>query len=727
MPRPDHPWLAEFEAAPDRAFDALIRGVSVPFPYNRAEPREVVATLFGALSDRDPLRDVLDRVLGDWLARRRQDPPAWRAEYGMDRYVQELVDALHLVYRLDLRSTAGRLAGDYFAWLGWVRGLVMNSARDPLKEFWNVLAQTQTDGRFVSRWFGLCKEAGVSLPHGYVNVGLLGIRRLPPSGTDPLDQALSGLAIWGAHLGERDKPRFQRQWRALRALYPHGSGFWRDHVTPLLKGRTEPFAEWWRADLKAGKGGTAKPVAGAIQVPPKERLEAIKARIGNEPLEWVRPDVERLIADQLRYAEATGVARFVVYTACYIGKRVLSDAPDLAHDLARIAVRWEPRNPFGWTLWGHALMALGRGDLAEVVLWETTRRFPNNASSRNTLAGLLAQTGRPEAEALYRDTIRRFPNDESSHTALAEFLVRTGREFEAEALYGDMIGAFPRNGMGEFSDSAVCRSALCCLLIHQKRYDEVKAQLPELAQLDVVAAQRILDALDRAHKGDDESRKKNEAPIRDLEPRGAGDADVMLLRDDGDVVCAGFRLGPALDVLAEVDRERLRAEAVANLDAIRAHRPDHAGAVLVAVAWEQAGERDRAARWAPLMQAFPGNYGLRLDIARRLRDADALADLLDDFPTRAALTRLARLRTRVAELDDAAKLASWLGASTEETVKADPVLAFLWHTLDNWIGAAKASPDAVATLAGWGDDAVDALLADAAFAAVQDDAPLLAA
>ncbi|WP_372398024.1 hypothetical protein ABMY26_14825 [Azospirillum sp. HJ39] len=751
-PRPDHPWLADFEAAPAESFDAVIRGVAVPFPYSRGEPREALALLFGGLAERDPLRGLLDRSVGAWIDARRLDKPAFRVAYGIDRYVQELSDALHLVYRLELGGTARRLAAHYFDYLVWLRPLRLNGARDPLGEFWTVLARNQTDRRFLSRWYRLCDEAGRDRSRrGFgksdIATALLGLRRLPDDGEEPaaLDAALAGLARWGALLGAQDAGRFRRQWLAFRALYPRGPAFWAEHVPPLLKGHQEPFADWWREGLtlpKTGGGGRA------LQTPPLNEVHDVLNRIGVEPVEKLRPDIERLIAHRLQYAEATGISHFVVRTACNIGDRVLAEAPDLTLRLAHIAVRWEPENPFGWTLWSKALLALGQDDLAELLLWDCIRRFPDNDVSRAALAELLGRTGREgEAEALYRATMARFPDDVVSRDALADLLGRTGREGEAEALYRATMARFPDNvvsraaladllgrtgreaeaealyraTMARFPDNVVSRDALVRLLIRRGRPDDAERAIPDVARLDRKSANALAAALARARRGEDPfPEHETAAPLRGAV---AADDAAEQAGDDGRVMRIGFRLGPALAPLAEAERIRLRAAAAADLSAMLERRPDHAGAALLSLRQDRAAAEDRAARWAPLGAAFPHDYGFRLDLARRLADREAMAALLDDFPRRAAVTRLARWQSGTGDAQDIHAVADWLADHGENDLKSDPMALFVWHRLTDWM---RDSARPLADTLGAHAEELAPLLSEAAFAATQEAVPLVA-
>ncbi|WP_029010642.1 tetratricopeptide repeat protein [Azospirillum halopraeferens] len=670
-PRPDHPWLDAFEKAPAERFDDLIRGIALPFPYGRGRPSDVLDTLFGNLGANDPLLRLLDHTVDAWLAARPADPPAFRLRYGPARYAGEVADALSLVPRLDLRDSAARLHAAVNALEPWAAGLVVDSAHDPRAELWRTLAQTQTDDTYQADWFGFCDRAGRGEPDYFLDIGLLGLLGLPKPPAPVSEAVLAGFARWACHLGPQDRDDFLLQWYSLKALYPSSPPAWRHRLEPLFKEHARrPFVAWWKEDVKGGTAaGGAKPPR-VIKTPPRERREKIELRLAKEPVAAVRSDIEALIADQLCYAEATGESHFVVRTACNIGDLVLDQAPDLAHDLARIGVRWEPGHMYGWTLWARSLAALGQEDLAEIVFWETLRRFPDDVVSLSALAELLARTGRAgEAEALYRETARRFPGD------------------------------------------AVCRGGLATLLIRQGRLDGVPAILAEIARVDRASAGSLSAALARARRGEEPFPGHDAPPAPP--PAVAEDAEARALGDDGRVQRADFRLGPALDGLPDEVQALLRQAARDDLDAVLAARPNHAGAILVAM------ERldDPAERWAGLEPAFPNNYGLRLAFARASRDAAAREAILARFPGRAPVTRLA------VGLGDggAAAVAGWLAGPAPQD---DPVTAFVHRRLHTRLGG-EPTADAVRALVDGGDADLAATLTAATRMAVNEQAPVL--
>jgi tetratricopeptide (TPR) repeat protein len=114
--------------------------------------------------------------------------------------------------------------------------------------------------------------------------------------------------------------------------------------------------------------------------------------------------------------------------------------------LARLAFDYDPTNVYAWALIRDGLEAEGRLEDAELVGWETIRRFPENPQWRTQLATLLADSlGRPkEAAALLRETVSLFPENAPSRTQLASVLAGSlERPEEAAALLHESIVLFP--------------------------------------------------------------------------------------------------------------------------------------------------------------------------------------------------------------------------------------------------------------------------------------------
>jgi len=644
-PRATRDWLDRFEREPDRVFDRLIRGIELPEPYGRADPVDALAVLFENREGDDPLLHLLDATLDGWLTARRADPLEVRRDHGPERYVREVGDAFSIVHRLNKTPiTAKRLRDEFFPISAWVAPLALNTARDAAGEFWRALAETQIDQRLRRRWYRLCDEAGLDKRwENRLRLGLIGLRRMPGRSADVSIELVVGLALWARRLRAHDKNRFLRRWRALVALYPRRPAYWAELAGPVLEDKRfegSLFIDWWREDLRRFGGDRAR--ARRRDLPPKKPVDDVAAMIAaGKPIVDVRIAVERVVKSHQAYAEETGDGHYLVRTACNLGGGILNAAPDLSQRLAWKAIEWEPNNPFGWTLWARALDALGRHDSAELVFWETRRRFPDDAVCRNDLANLLARLGRvEEAEALFRDTARRFPKGEVCRNHLANLLARLGRAEEAEALFRDTARRFPKD--------EVCRGDLAVTLIEAGRFDDAVPLIDELRRLSPDNANRVAAGLARARRGEvpfpGRTARANGVPPR---TGGATDPAAETVADDGRAARADFRLSGALAPLAAETRTALTDEANRDIDDILNRRPDHAGAIVVD-AFRRGGARGTTG-------ALSGGLGPRLavvglgavvetDDAREWSPVFEIARLLAD-PT----PDIARLTTVVAD------------------------------------------------------------------------------
>jgi len=451
----EHPWLAGFRQKPDTALDELLRGIAFISPYERAGSADVLVTFFSALNDGDPLLKSLDQTLTKWLKKRRQDGPAVRHVYGVDRYLEELIQALSAVYRLLLPLTADYLRKNLTYYQGWLVPLNKGPGQDPASELWRVMALIQPDRRFLKDWYHLCAEAGYTLPINYLSLGLLGLRMMPEENGEQSGrlktELLAGLFRWASRLQDnRPNQRvFIRQIRMIKVLYPRILKIWRERLAPLIQQYKETGAAFLPWLEKAGiKNITTNRIKGAISLPASARRENLFMRLRQEKFQDILPDIRKLITEYERYAEATGYSDYLVKTACNFSGRLLKKSPSYALELARTANRWQPSNPVSWSLLARALEKLYKDELAEIVYWEAMRRFPENVYFRTQLSGLLVRSrvGRQEvAEKLLWETMDRFPDNEVCRVALAELLAKSGREKEAEDILRKTMGDFPDN------------------------------------------------------------------------------------------------------------------------------------------------------------------------------------------------------------------------------------------------------------------------------------------
>ncbi len=490
-PAPRHPWLATFERAPVQAFGDLLAGHARIPPYERADAPDAARMLFGPLPADDPARVALGPAILGWLQqRRREKPPA--APPRLQRWVREICEAFEIVALLDVADAAADLRRHYVAWNEWSARFVLSPARDAHAEYWRMLALTQPlllraaavnqADALVPLWLDICRQAGDPLPRHYLEIGLLGLRRLPPSPAGSEAPFVAGLAHWGM---AQDPPEreFLSEWRALKALYPRPPQRWRELIGRLLGAATFRDAgveapAWWRgdADFTPMLRQDFRVRGGAWRSPGPSEAQAVIDRL-NEPWPRAEPPIDALMRGHRRFLDDTGDPHFFVRAVHVVGAALIrpgADAPGIralkAQALAREGLEWEPYDRHLWALWRDALTTEGALEAAELVGWEFVRRDPDNVDARNQLATLLAETlHRPaEAEALLRDTIAAFPQNAVARNQLATLLAETlHRPADAEALLRDTIMAFPQN--------AFPRNQLAELLIAADRLAEAEA------------------------------------------------------------------------------------------------------------------------------------------------------------------------------------------------------------------------------------------------------------
>jgi len=454
-----HPWLDRLIAAPEAEVRALVEGTAEIHPFRRAEPSDAAATLLFGLGEDDPAVKAFDQgALQTLVQFRSLTGKADRDE--RDRVALAALDLLTVIQRLAPHDTVIDLHRRFPYWNAWAETLVLDRGLDLRREYWRILALTQEEAksaglaarRLLPFWLDICGESGRRgrYDESYLTVGLVGLRSLPLSNDDSANEeaALHGLARW-ADAQRPDKRRFLREWHVLEGAFPHVPTFWTDLVARVLasvedeiarksKGERSFFsaAEWWREDVEAVKGQAIQ-LSDAIAPAAQSEWTAILNDIQKgHSIEVLAPRIDEVVRKNERYATRTGDTFYLVRTACNIGKRLLDSGDEpyrraaKARKLAQLALRFEGTNVFAWSLWRDALAAEGYLEAAELIGWETIRRFPENPQWRNQLALLLSnQLDRAEeAEALLKETITLFPYDQKNcvvaHTQLADIIGR---------------------------------------------------------------------------------------------------------------------------------------------------------------------------------------------------------------------------------------------------------------------------------------------------------------
>lgn len=474
-----HPWLDRLIAAPGAEVRALAEGTASIHPYRRAEPSDAAATLLFGLEADDPAIKAFDQGAIEALTHYRA-ATARNDREQRDRIALAALDLMTVVQRLSPHDTVIDLHRRFAYWNAWTETLVLDRGLDLRREFWRALALTQdiaaksglAPRRLLPFWLDICGEAGRRgrYDESYLTVGLLGLRSLPLGEEAANEEAsLHGLARW-ADTQRPTKKRFLREWHVLEGAFPRDPKFWTDLVARVIAAveeevahqsnnsrKTFDAAEWWREDVEAIKNEHIEPRQGNLAPPPRDLLVSLLADIAaNKPFRLVEPRLRALIKGHENYASRTGDTFHVVRTTCNVGMRLLrgGDAPErrasIAGELARFAISFESANVYAWALWRDALAANGHLEAAELLGWETIRRFPEDPQWRTQLALLLEGPLRrhQEAESLLRETLKVFQNDPVVRTQLALLLSdRLDRQEEAEALLHESLKLFPNDAV----------------------------------------------------------------------------------------------------------------------------------------------------------------------------------------------------------------------------------------------------------------------------------------
>ncbi len=481
-PAKRHPWLDQLVAAPAVEVRALVEGTASIHPFGRAEPSDAAATLLFGLQQDDPAVEAFDRGVLETLRQYRTETA--RAEGARrDRIALAAIDLMTVVQRLTPKDTVIDLHRRFAYWNAWAETLVVDRGLDLRREYWRVLALTQDlageagfePRRLLPFWLDICGEAGTRgyYDDSYLTVGLLGLRSLPLGDEGGNEEAaLHGLARW-ADAQRPSKARFLREWHVLESAFPRDPTFWTHLVARVLAsaeaeiGRqtnnvrtTFPATAWWREDVEAVEGEHLEPRSAELEPPPREQLGALLADIrAKKPFSAIETRLRIFMRRHEVYANRTGDTFYLVRTACNIGNQLIDHGGDVperraasARGFARLALRFEPANIYAWALWRKALAAEGCLEAAELVGWETIRRFPEDPQWRNQLALLLSEqlNQSQAADELLRETIRLFPDDRKNnvvaHTQLANIVGRDPvRLKEAIAILTEALAIEPDN------------------------------------------------------------------------------------------------------------------------------------------------------------------------------------------------------------------------------------------------------------------------------------------
>lgn len=441
-----HPWLEALEASPEASVSDLMTGYAAVFPYTRADAPDAARMLVGHLSAEDPARKALASGIMSWLRMKRVERlPADRAR--LQDFVRQVSEAFEIIALLEQTEPALELRDKYVRWFEWANRLNLTPSRDARASYFRMLANTQPilaeriadPDALAPFWMRLCRQSGSTYPKGYLQIGLLGLRRLPGAIERGERPWIAGLAAWALEQAPSDK-EFMRAWSPLKRLHPAGPKVLRQNVFNVLSQKTYVDAGietpgWWASDPVFPKSQDSKGRAHSLEPPAPELRESIihDFRDGVR-FSDLNDRLNTMVERYERYTDATGDDYFLVRSFCNVGNILLrnsvndhSEVARFAQNLARKTLRYQPRNPIAWGLWRDALFSGGAYDAAVALGWETVRRFPNNPFMRTELAEILIALDQTDtALALLEDAIVAQAFNAVTYAILARLLANRG-------------------------------------------------------------------------------------------------------------------------------------------------------------------------------------------------------------------------------------------------------------------------------------------------------------
>lgn len=459
-------WADQLRQTPAQSVADLLSGAADVAPFERLEPYEfllavlprtsrlVSRVLLGEPSSQPPgldpnadLPPLVDAGLSAWLVAKRQAAPPPARKLGA--YTAQVCEALQWPLYFAFPQTRATLQAGRAHWLQWFGSLTLSAYRDLEYDYWQVLAAHQDDDRLQFFWQNFVVGAGRLCSRRYLNLGLLALARLPLSEED----SLRNLRLQAQALVNRYQVR--KGWGApaleeladslcgVMARNPSMSAdnyraFFTDLLSPLGNDKTASVLSLLGLAQTTRQYGAAATHSVYKLEPPGKTEEtdaAVQAvrRSGSLAQAWQA--IHRLLSAHEDYLHKTGDAYYFVRNLdrcarALCDKYPLRD-PEVQARLFQwiyLALRMDEGNPRLWMLWELALRQAGQPQRAQWVLWEMTRRFPDQLPCRVELARLLADshdTGdQAQAQRLLQQVLLLDPDHLHAHSTLAQLAIR---------------------------------------------------------------------------------------------------------------------------------------------------------------------------------------------------------------------------------------------------------------------------------------------------------------
>ena len=475
-------WLTAFHAEADTAVSELLWNRFYFGPLNLIERGQLLATWLESIGEASQFAPRLDSALAGWVEKNwgRFDHPAVTMVSAWTCLASVIEFSAKLPKPLRLSRAASALRKWFPLRERFLGSFSTAPAADPLGTYLAVIAEFQGDDRSLAGfWQRLCNLPD-GVPFYHARYAILGLRRLKSAniiengslraevvlGMFRLANAFDRLVRERGLSEQIAQSNFRRVGVQLAVAYPD-SPLWVDHGLHHLLDMPErpkrwvleaihPLAAAVRRERTGANQPHTQPRRPSIQADPDwaNRAGVLVKELNKDHIDSLL-DVERLLNEQRRYAEATGDTYFIVRSLCNFASRILRLRPEVARRWAEEARSWEPHDPYTWAVIKDVL--LGQRNIARALsfAWVAWKRFPEDVVARNGLAEVLKRAGSfPEAEEIYRQTIDLFPEDVVTRNGLADVLKKAGSFPEAEKVYRQTIDHFPeevvaRNGLAD--------------------------------------------------------------------------------------------------------------------------------------------------------------------------------------------------------------------------------------------------------------------------------------
>lgn len=442
-------WFHAFRDNPQMAVADLFNGRAGVGSNMRLDIPELLHLWFPPnLADE---RALLDDALLAWLVEMWEGYTSEVEDLGFSVYSKRVAEVLIALQLLDLPQARGKIRANADAWLRWLSPLRLAPERDPALECHRLLTHDQPDSRHTATWLLLAADGRSE----YLTVALAGLQRLPNGGDSRKNQVLmlQGLlhhAIVIFHEVNGALKFFNRQFGALRGLYPRGPQHWQ-HV----------FEESLPRFQRQAPSKLAIDLAKELRSrqPAKRKLRPSHRKLPAPNLVWTTllKDIQnpskqpeelarrlfKILEQNDDYASETGDSDPFVKGLSHLGSELLLLGPLKTSDMARLhtmierALAWAPADAYCWTLWAKWFQVMGQREAQEAILRETLRLSPYNAVAQVELARVLIQRGEShwhEAEHYLHRTLRQYPDNGPAQSVLdrlQSLRTRTGQAREA--------------------------------------------------------------------------------------------------------------------------------------------------------------------------------------------------------------------------------------------------------------------------------------------------------